>query len=364
VGRPRQASVKLPPHVHAVKARGRYYYYFQRHRGTNREAAGRVKLPGYPANSDGTPNAEWWEAYRRCAGEPLSKPVAGTFKALIEAYRNSPEWGELSARTRTTYGRYLNEVENKWGGLRAAGVEPRHVLALRDLKAETPAAANYIVRVLSAMLTWSIPRRYRQDNPCKHVKMLKGGDGYEPWGWEQIIHFRENVSKRELWWAAALVLYSGQRQGDGVAMLWNDVSDGSISVVQQKTGKKLRIPMHRDLRGILLEIPKRAVTILSNTRGQPWTTDGFRTSWGKELDRDAMMPIRRAGLVFHGLRKSAVVFLLEAGCTDGEVSAITGQTRQMVEHYGRQVNQKKLAASAVLKWEASDNGGTAGERNL
>jgi len=29
------------------------------------------------------------------------------------------------------------------------------------------------------------------------------------------------------------------------------------------------------------------------------------------------------------------VTLLEAGCTDAEVSAITGQTRQMVEHYAR-----------------------------
>jgi hypothetical protein len=46
-----------------------------------------------------------------------------------------------------------------------------------------------------------------------------------------------------------------------------------------------------------------------------------------------MEPLR--GLVFHGLRKSAVVFLLETGCTDAEVSAITGQSRQMAEHYRR-----------------------------
>jgi hypothetical protein len=72
---------------------------------------------------------------------------------------------------------------------------------------------------------------------------------------------------------------------------------------------------------------------LGNTRGQPRTAVGFRASWGKELDMDAMMPIREAGPVFHGLRRSAVIFLLEAGCTDGEVSAITGQSRQMVEHY-------------------------------
>jgi transposase len=53
------------------------------------------------------------------------------------------------------------------------------------------------------------------------------------------------------------------------------------------------------------------------------------------------------------LRKSAVVFLLEAGCTDAEVAAITGQSRDMVEHYARQVNQKRLAAAAILKWEAA-----------
>ena len=131
-----------------------------------------------------------------------------------------------------------------------------------------------------------------------------------------------------------------------------------MSVVQEKTGKKLRIAMHSELRMIVSDIPRRATTILTNTRGLPWTSDGFRASWGKELARPAMQPIREAGLVFHGLRKSAVVFLLEAGCTDAEVSAITGQSRQMVEHYGRQVNQKRLAASAVLKWEeATAKGG-------
>jgi transposase len=57
-----------------------------------------------------------------------------------------------------------------------------------------------------------------------------------------------------------------------------------------------------------------------------------------------------------GLRKSAVVFLLEAGCTDAEVAAITGQSREMVEHYARQVNQKRLAAAAILKWEAARDG--------
>jgi len=84
----------------------------------------------------------------------------------------------------------------------------------------------------------------------------------------------------------------------------------------------------------------------------------------KEMSRPSMKPLKDAGLVFHGLRKSAVVFLLEAGCTDAEVSAITGQSRQMIEHYARQVNQRKLAASAILKWEAAGSGRTEAEQHL
>ena len=206
-----------------------------------------------------------------CQSEYARKPTAGTFTALIEAYRNSPEWTELAAATRRDYSYYLKEVERSWGDLLVAGVEPRHVLALRDTWAQTPAAANYLVRSLSAMVSWNIPRGYRSDNPCKHVRKLKGGDGYEPWSWEHILHFREHVSKPELWWAAALALYSGQRQSDDIAMLWSGLSDGLMSVVQEKTGKKLRIAVHRDLQCVLADIPRRATTILTNTRGRPWT---------------------------------------------------------------------------------------------
>jgi hypothetical protein len=72
--------------------------------------------------------------------------------------------------------------------------------------------------------------------------------------------------------------------------------------------------------------------------------------------RPQMMDLRVKRLVFHGLRKSAVVMLLEAGATDAEVAAITGQSREMVAHYSRQVSQRKLAAAAILKWETAEPG--------
>jgi hypothetical protein len=72
------------------------------------------------------------------------------------------------------------------------------------------------------------------------------------------------------------------------------------------------------------------------------------------MERRIFSPLKRRRRVFHGFRKSVVVFLLEAGCSDAEAAAITGQSRQMLEHYSRQVNQQKLARAAVLKCGRAD----------
>ena len=198
------------------------------------------------------------------------------------------------------------------------------------------------------MLSWSVPRGWRADNPCDHVKKLKGGEPYEPWSWEAIEMLRE-AAPLEIWWVTALALFTGQRQGDVLQMKWSDVRDGVVSVIQEKTGVRVWIPIHRALAKILAEVPRRSIYIATNTHGAPWTQDGFRTSWGRLLERMAM-PGR---LVFHGLRRSAVVMLLEAGCTTAEVASITGQSFEMVEHYAQQVSQRKLAAAANAKWESA-----------
>ncbi len=112
--------------MHAVKARGKDYYYFQRFRGTEREET-RVKLPGVPLDRDGMPNAEWWRAYRELSGEAQEGPRRGTFAALVLAYKASPEWNELSVKSRSERTRNLKVIEGAWGDLAVSGLEARHV---------------------------------------------------------------------------------------------------------------------------------------------------------------------------------------------------------------------------------------------
>jgi integrase len=342
--RPRKPTITLPPYVNRVVSRGKDYYTYQQGRGTKR-AGPRIKLP-HPSDES------FWPAYYAAHKSEPPKPGNGTFAALIQEYRTdrNPEWKALSPASKRDYGRYLDEIDRMWGTLRVDALEPRHVLKLRDKRADSPGAANYLLRVLSLAISWGVPRGYRTDNPCEHVRKLKLSDGWVAWPWEAIECVREQ-KRVELWWAAALALYTGQRESDDLAMKWSDVRDDGVNVIQEKTNTKLWIPLHKDLAAVLKAIPRRSINILTNSRGLPWTASGFRASWRKmmeDLEMPQGVPMR---LVFHGLRKSAVVFLFEAGCTTAEVAAITGQSQKMVEHYSKQVNQKKLAAAAILKWE-------------
>jgi integrase len=349
---------RLPPHVKKVVNRlGRPYYYLTLHRGTTKQGQ-TIRLPDDPKSP------EFWTAYARLLNLPSPKVNENAVRELDRAWGGtwdeatrtdvgaSPEWKALGKGTKREWRRHRTRIVAAWGDLETRGIEPKHVLALRDAWADTPATANNLMRCLSSMMSWSVPRGWRNNNPCREIKPVKGSVPYAPWPWDVIeaaeVELREK-QRADLWWVVAVALYTGQRLGDCLAMRWSAISaDGlSITVLQEKTRKELTIALHRDLRAVLELIPKRSVNILTNTRGIPWR--GFQMAWG---DNKPKLVVER-GLVFHGLRKSAVVTLLEAGCTEAEVAAVTGQSMQMVAHYAKQVNQKKLARAAVLKWEQS-----------
>ena len=351
--------MELPTGVTPVRSKGKVYWYFR----PNRKAAakGRENLISHRLPDDPS-SPEFWSELERIGvlGDRRSPFVneAGTVGHLIEAYRKSPEYRKLSENTQRDYDRYLDRFHAMWGERKALKIKPKHVLELRDAYVDTPRAANYMIRVLSLLLKWGVPREYLPDNPCRNVALFPKGDPYDAWHWEEVEEFRDKALP-EHWWAVAIAVYTGQRQGDCLKMTWRHIRDGMVHVRQDKTRKLLRITLHRELKDVLEQIPRRAVQILTNTRSEPWQS-GFRASFYKELHADKFASMHQAAkaedrhLVFHGLRKTAVVNLLEAECTTADVAAVTGQSIQMVEHYAIQVNQKKLARSAILKLERKD----------
>jgi integrase len=353
----------LPPHVHCTVARGRDYYAYHPFRGTKR-AGERVALPGAPTLTNGEPNPEWWAAYRAASGAPVPTAAAGTFRALAIAWSGgesgagSPEWRAHGKNTRRNYRTGLARILTAWGEQSVRAVEPRHVLELRNSLQHLPEAANTMIKALASMISWSIPNGgWRADNPCDHVKMFPKGTPWAAWSWEAIEAWRD-LAVPEMRLALMLALYTGQRQSDLIRMSWNDVDQGAIQVVQEdgsegqkKTKKKVWVPIHRNLKAELDRVQRRSVRILTGQRGLPLTIESFKTAWQRQHECIELMTGACHGLVPHGLRKSAVCFLLEAGCSEEEVEAITRQSREMIRHYALELKRHKLAERAIGKWE-------------
>src|SRR6185437_733070 len=103
-----------------------------------------IKLP-HPAD----PN--FFSTYYAIGEEEPPSAAPGTFHALIAAWQISPEWRALAPKTAIEWSRYAGRIGSTWGDLKVATLEPKHVLGLRDRYADTPAAANNLLRCLSSM---------------------------------------------------------------------------------------------------------------------------------------------------------------------------------------------------------------------
>jgi len=353
---PTKTRMELPAGVTPVKARGRVYWYWR----PNRKAAQnhREKLISVRIHGEPTDPAFWEELERIGALDP-EKEVASPFKvqkgtmaALVEAYQESAHFNNLADKTKHEYRRYHDVFVEMWRNVKVARIRPKHVLELQEANANTPFKANYMIKTLSALLAWGVPREYSDNNPCREVKALRTGDGWEPWSWDQINHFKAHAAPH-IWAVAAFCLYTGQRISDVLNMKWTDIRNGMISVKQEKTGKPIFIPIHDDLQPVLDRLPRSSINILTNSRGVPWKS-GWNAALRRQLDKPEMAPLREDRLVTHGLRKSACCFLAECECTDAEIQAITGHSKGMVDHYRKGVNQVKLAKKAILKFSRKE----------
>ena len=276
-------------YLNPVKAKGRVYWYYRRD-------GMRQRIDGKP----GTP--EFLENYNRIhaafEAEPRTGAAPGTFASLITWYLSSPEYMELGDRAKQEYRAYLDQMRERFGHLSYRSMSRRFVMGYRDSMAATPSKANHAIKVLRRLLSYAMDRELIKANPAAGVKELRTGDG-------------------------------------------------GIRVKQAKTGAELFIPIHPTLAAELAGVDKRGLAIVGRSDGRPYTDSGFNAIWRREKARLGM-----GGVQFHGLRKNAVEALYEAQCTTQQVQAITGHASlEMVAHYGKGANQKRLATQAMNRWK-------------
>jgi integrase len=330
-------------YVHHKTAKGRTYVYFDT---GQRTAEGRKILKRLPDERDPAfPRAYMMATEarkRRSADVPLR-----TFDGMVTLFEKSPDFRQLSRNSQRSYSHYLAKAsallrDGQGRSAPAAEITAEDVCRIRDTLANG-GGANQAVRSISALYAWAMKpgRKYAEANPAKGVDKLDE-DEHDPWP-EWLVE--EGLADATVRLPVALLYFTGQRIGDVCAMRWTDIRGGAIEVTTQKTDTALAVPLVKELADLLAETPKRAMTILANSEGQPWTTSGLRQllqSWAKAKGQI---------VVPHGLRKNAVNALIEAGCSTAEVNGITGQDLKTIEHYAKKRDRSKLGRAAIVKLE-------------
>lgn len=321
------------PYLHIVTSRGRLFYYYRR-KGYPRVA---LPCPTDPAFSD---------AYNAAGGAPPRKPGDRTFAALVERYLASPDFREKKPSTQAEYRRVMTGAADLYGKGAVVGLRRRHIRAMRDAKAETPAAANTLLRALSVLMTYAVELEWRSDNPALRMRKLKVGE-WRAWTQAELDTFGGRWPTGTMQRAAfSLAYHTTQRRSDLVAMTQADRVDGRILVAQGKTDKRLAI---RELSALTrdLDAVPRHMSLLTGKRGAAFDPVYFG-AWFAEAIAAADLP---EDCVLHGLRKSGVVALAEAGCTDAEIQAVSGQSAKMASYYRAQANREALADAAIIRLE-------------
>jgi integrase len=317
----------------------RTYYYAWR---------GGPRLMGEP----GTP--EFVASYNAAVAGRPSRRNGKTIEGIVDAYLDSQDFATKRDRTRADYRKIARRIAVEFGDMPIAALADKRArgtfLEWRDdLAKRSRRQADYAWTVLALILSWAKGRGTIDINPCE-----RGGKVYSATRADKV--WREDdqaafvkIASPALSMAFLMAVWTGQRQGDLLALTWTAYDGASIRLRQSKTGRYVVIPVGSPLKAALDATPRRAVTILTTQAGLTWTPDGFRASWGKAARKAGIN-----GLTFHDLRGTAVLRLALAACTVPEIATITGHSIRDVQsildsnYFHRDV---ALAESGIRKLE-------------
>ncbi|MBQ2263218.1 MAG: tyrosine-type recombinase/integrase [Loktanella sp.] len=326
-----QVKRDLPAYVYP-KGRKGYLYFCRR-------GAKPIRMMCEPGTAD------FAVEYARLMKGNLAAPTR-TVKKLIAHYLASHKWAKLALNTQKSYRRHFTYFEETMGSIDPATIRRVHVIEMRDSLADIPTDASRKVGALSVLMEYAINIDWikkANGNPAHKVDKLKGNrPKREPWPADKIAKFRKAADPRTLLLFEMLIA-TGQRIGDVLMMQWDHIGPDGISVQQQKTDKRVSIPLTADLAKALADAPRIGPYIVSQNNGRKL---GYNLAW-----RDFMSVRRKIGAEawdIHCLRHTAASEIASLpGMTREHVMSITGHSSEaMARLYSGSAEQKARAKEA------------------
>jgi integrase len=357
VGSRNDALPRKPRGVKRVRGRnGKTYYYLA-------TASGMVRLNGMPGT------AEFQQSLVEAQRKSPQTPRADLFESLIRDFLASPEHRKTSANTQRLRRVAFKLIGARFGSLAIKDFNRRQIRRdiynFRNDLMETPSMADACLKALSRLLTWAYDHGFDIEvNHAQRVDRFCSADSRANIIWTD--------SEREKFIAEAaphmarafdMLFYSAARVGDAQEWRWSQYDGRWLTYQPMKTARSTGVEVHLPVyalppfQRLLDSMERKGKHILLTETGRPWTKTYLskrlyierRRIFGPDLDRHT-----------HDLRGTVTTKLIDAGCTDREVSAITGHVStqvstdraQSLSAYVKRTRQQ--AINAYSKWYAAE----------
>lgn len=293
MGRPRKGNRHLPKYV---TVRGKSYWY----------ASPGIKATRICAVGD----TKALHEFLADKMEPAKQ--VRTINDLFDRYLRE-ELPKLAPATQKNYQLHLGNLREWCGHMHPDELEPRDVgRYLRPDGVKTGLISrNRAIATLSAVYGYAVGMWYVANrNPCLNIKRnkMKRRSRYVT-DVEYGIAYEAMPPRVKI--AMDLALLTGQRQGDLLALRWDQVTKDGIYFQQGKTGKKLEVAMSPALEEVLgrakklvPQLPREYV--LRTREGLPYSSFGFQSIWQRRMRAICKAHPSMERFTFHDLRAKSV----------------------------------------------------------
>jgi integrase len=295
----------------------------------------------------------------------VQRYAKGTVAWAVDDYRNSEEFAKRKPATRRAYERWLKVLQDKQGGRQLRELNRGNIKKLIK-GVEAPGSKRHLAAVLARIVEVALDYEYLQSNTAEKLYLPTANKRDALWTDEAEVTFLASCEGdrhcRAMRLALLLLLYTGQRPCDVLAMTWKHYNGQSISVAkQEKTGARVEVACHSVLKAALDEAKRDAngIAIVAMPDGTRWGGMYFRERFA--LIRDAA---GLEGLQSRDCRRTAVMRLYEVGATEGEIASITGHSIADVKNILNSVyftRTAQLARQGIEKLERRGQGERTGD---
>lgn len=271
---------------------------------------------------------------------------------LIRLYEESPSFKNLAENTRKDYQRYFNRISEHFGKMPLEAFNDTRmrgqIITWRNQWLDKPRAADMAAMMMNILLGFGVEMGMLTNNVATRIKVIHKVNRSELiWEDSHWQAFYDAKPPQHIIDVVELGSMTGLRLSDLLALTWDQVSIKAIIIEKtMKTKSRVTIPITRDLCQWLDNRTDRTGTILKNSRGFPWTKDGFESSYVRK---------RPAGFDrhFHDLRGTYATKLILKGLTDEEIAKILGwKSTRVSEIRSRYVNDHIVIMNIAERLDA------------